>query len=150
MRQQLLYPAVIVGAGVLVFFTNLGSAALWDDDEPNYAACAREMLDRNDWVVPTYNGSLFPQKPPLMYWTMIVGFKLFGIHEFGARCGAALFGIATALGTYALGRRLFAPGVGLLGGLIVVSTFIFTISARAATVDSALALLSVGAMLAFV
>ncbi len=149
-RQRLLYQAWIIGAAVLVLFTNLGGAGLWDNDEPYYAACAREMLDRHDWVVPTFNGSLFPEKPPLMYWMMMAGFKVFGVHEFGARCGAALCGVATALGTYVLGRRLFSPEAGLWGGLIVVSTFLFTISARAATVDSALALLSVGAMLALV
>lgn len=150
LRTDFLYAALIVAAAGLVFFTNLGAAALWDDDEPYYAACAREMLDRSDWVVPMFNGRLFPDKPPLMYWTMIGGFKLFGIHEFGARFGAALCGVATALGTYALGRRLFTAEVGLWGGLIVASTLIFTVSARAATVDSTLALLSVGAMLAFV
>ena len=149
MRQRRVYLGWILGASVLVFFTNLGGAALWDDDEPYYASCAREMIERNDWVVPMFNGSLFPDKPPLMFWTMICGFKLFGMAEFGARFGAALCGVATVLATYALGRRLFAPEVGLWGGLIVASNFLFTISARAATVDSALALLSVLAMLAF-
>src|SRR5579862_8072623 len=139
MRKHLIYSAWILGAAVLVFFTNLGAAALWDDDEPYYASCAREMLDRGDWVVPMFNGSLFPDKPPLMFWTMICGFKLFGMDEFGARVGAALFGVATALATYALGCRLFAPRVGLWAGLIVTSTLLYTISARAATVDSALA-----------
>jgi len=79
LRQQL-WIAVVAA---LVFFTNLGAAALWDEDEPLYATCAREMLQRGDWVVPTYNGEVFPEKPPLMFWLMILGFKMFGITPIG-------------------------------------------------------------------
>lgn len=39
MRQRRVYLGWILGASVLVFFTNLGGAALWDDDEPYYASC---------------------------------------------------------------------------------------------------------------
>ena len=108
------------------------------------------MLQRGDWVVPTHNGRLFVEKPPLMYWTMIAGFQLFGTSEFGARIGAAILGAAAALVTYHLGRRLFSARVGFWAGIILASTIGFTISARAATVDASLTLLSSLAMLAFV
>jgi 4-amino-4-deoxy-L-arabinose transferase-like glycosyltransferase len=139
----------IVTAATVISFTNLGGAALWDEDETLYASCAREMLQRDDWVVPYFNGQMFPDKPPLMFWTMMVGFKLFGINELGARFFSAIFAVATALATYKLGRRLFNADVGFWAGLIVPSSLIFTVSARAATVDSALTLATTLAMLAF-
>ena len=150
MRQQTVHQAWIIAAAALVFFTNLGATALWDEDEPIYATCAREMLQRNDWVVPRFNGTLFPEKPPLMFWTMIAGFKVFGINEFGSRVGSAILGILTALATYHLGRRLFSAKVGLWAGLIIPATFIFTVSARAATVDCALALVTLLSVYCFV
>ncbi len=150
MRQQVLNQFWIVLAGLIVFFLNLGAAGLWDEDEPIYATCAREMLQRNDWVVPTFNGDLFPDKPPLMYWSMIAGYKLFGINEFGARFLSPLAAIGAALATYHLGRRLFSAEVGLWAGLITTTTIIFTVSARAATVDAALTLVTVLAVLCFV
>lgn len=107
------------------------------------------MLDRGDWVVPIFNGQIFPEKPPLMFWTMIAGYKAFGVNEFGARIGSAVLGMLTALATYHLGRRLFSPRVGLWGGLIVSTNMIFTVSARAATVDCALCLATLLAMYFF-
>ncbi len=150
MRQQLRHQVCIVLAAAVVFFTNLGTARLWDMDEALHASCAREMFQRGDWVVPTFNGDWFFDKPPLMFWCMISGFELFGVTEFAARFWSAVLGIGTALFTYHLGRLLFRAEVGFWAGLVTASTIIFTVSARAATVDSALVFLTTGAILAFV
>jgi 4-amino-4-deoxy-L-arabinose transferase-like glycosyltransferase len=105
------------------------------------------MLQRGDWVVPWFNGELFPEKPPVMFWTMMAGFGVFGDNEFGARVFSAVYGIVTALLAFHLGRILFNLRVGLWAGLITASTIIFTVSARAATVDSALTLVTTAAFL---
>ncbi len=136
-------------AAAAMFLANLGAAALWDEDETFYATIAREMADRGDWIVPTFNGSLFPEKPPLMFWLMMGSFKLLGVSEFAARLPAAVLAIGTALATYHLARRLFWANVGFWAGLIVASNVIFAVSARAATVDSALTFLTTMAMLLF-
>jgi 4-amino-4-deoxy-L-arabinose transferase-like glycosyltransferase len=137
-------------AAAVIFFTHLGATALWDEDEPWYASTAREMYQRGDWVTPMFNGQLFPEKPPLMFWTMIAGFEVFGVNELGARFFSAVFATAAVLMVYCLGRLLFAPRVGLWAGLITASTIIFTVSARAATVDAALTCATTGALLCFV
>jgi 4-amino-4-deoxy-L-arabinose transferase-like glycosyltransferase len=140
------YPWWIAAAASVIFFTSLGGAALWDMDEALYTSCARDMVERDDWVVPWFNGAMFPEKPPLMFWSMIAGFEIFGVNEFGARFFSAVFGVMTAVLTYYLGRRLCNARVGFWAGLATASTIIFTISARAATVDSALTLVTTGAM----
>ena len=150
MPQQLRHQLWIVAAAAVVLFTNLGAAALWDEDEPLYASCAREMLQRGDWVVPTFNGEIFPEKPPLMFWLMMSSFQLFGVTEFAARFWSATLGVGTALLTYHLGRLLFRAEVGFWAGLIVVTSIVFTISARAATVDSALVFFTTAAVLCLV
>src|SRR3989304_5785520 len=150
MSLHLRYQLWIAAAAGIIFFTYLGAASLWDEDETLYASCAREMLQRGDWVVPMFNGKLFPDKPPLMFWLMMAGFELFGVNEFGARFFSAVLGVGTALLTYHLGRLLFNPSVGLWAGLITASSIIFTVSARAATVDSALVFVSTLALLCFV
>jgi 4-amino-4-deoxy-L-arabinose transferase-like glycosyltransferase len=132
--QQVVIAAV---AGVICF-VNLGAAGLWDLDEALYTSIAREMSHRGDWIVPTFNSGVFLEKPPLMFWLMMGSFKFLGISEFSARLPAAIFAIGTALATYHLARRLFSAEVGFWAGLITTSNIIFTISARAATVDSAL------------
>jgi 4-amino-4-deoxy-L-arabinose transferase-like glycosyltransferase len=149
MREQLLYGFWIVAAAAVIFFVNLGGARLWDMDEAMYTSCAREMHERGDWVVPMFNGRMFPEKPALMFWTMLIGFELFGVNEFAARFFSALLGVATALVTFQLGRLLFKPRIGFWAGMITVSTIIFTVSARAATVDSALTFLTTAAFCLF-
>jgi len=150
MRETLRCQLWIAAAAALIFFTNLGSVALFDMDEALYGSCAREMFQRGDWVVPWFNGEMFPEKPPLMFWTMMAGFELFGVNELGARFFSAVLGIATALATFHLGRLLFGVRIGCWAGLIVATTIIFTVSARAATVDMALTFATTIAFLLFV
>jgi 4-amino-4-deoxy-L-arabinose transferase-like glycosyltransferase len=85
-----------------------------------------------------------------MFWNMMGGFAVCGgVNEWGARLFSALFGVGTALVAFHLGRILFNLRVGLWTGLITASTIIFTISARAATVDSALTFFTALAFLLF-
>lgn len=150
MQQILRHQFWIAAAAAIVFFTNLGVPHLWDEDETVHATCAREMAQNDDWVVPTFNGQIFPDKPPLMFWLMISGFKLFGMTELAVRFWSAVFGLGTALLTYHLGRLLFREEVGFWAGLITASTVIFTVSARAATVDSALVFFNTLALAVFI
>ena len=86
MSRHIRYQFWIAAAAAVIFFTYLGAASLWDEDETLYASCAREMMQRGDWVVPVFNGQLFPDKPPLMFWVMMSGFEVFGVNEFGGGC----------------------------------------------------------------
>ena len=43
------------------------------------------MHQRGDWLVPTNNGFPRVQKPPLVYWTMLVSTALFGRAKFALR-----------------------------------------------------------------
>ncbi|HIF30517.1 MAG TPA: glycosyltransferase family 39 protein [Planctomycetaceae bacterium] len=123
---------------VLLLFTNLGGPGLWDRDEPRNAGCAQEMLQRGDWVVPTFNGELRTHKPALLYWLTMVSYSAFGVSEFSARFPSAVLGMATVLLTYLIAARLFSSGVALLSSCILVSTLMFTVASRAATPDSVL------------
>jgi 4-amino-4-deoxy-L-arabinose transferase-like glycosyltransferase len=127
---------LLVAVAGVVFFTNLGRPQLWDEDEPRNAACAREMLDRGDWIVPTFNGELRTAKPALLYWLIMSAYATLGVSEFSARVWSALAGTGTVVLTYWLGRRLFETRVGLWGALTLAPAVMFGVSARAATPDA--------------
>lgn len=150
MQQLIRHQTWIVLAGLAVFFTNLGVPQLWDEDEPKNAECAREMMARGDWVVPTFNEQLRYDKPVLLYWLMISAYRTFGVGEFGARFASAVLAIGTTLVTYHLGRLLFRAQVGLWAGLCMASSLMFVVAGRAATPDSTLIFCTTLAMLAFV
>lgn len=91
---------VLFISAIALFFSSLGKMPLWIYDEVRNAECAREMWERNDWIVPTFNGGLRTLKPPLHYYFMFGGFNLFGITEWGARFFSAVFGVLTVGLTY--------------------------------------------------
>ncbi len=124
-------------SGVLLLPT-LGASRLWDRDEPRNAGCAAEMLARGDWVVPVFNNELRGHKPVLLYWCMMAVYSVLGVSEFSARLSCALFGIGTVLATYSIAARLFSARVGFWSGLILATTLMFGIAARAATPDAPL------------
>jgi 4-amino-4-deoxy-L-arabinose transferase-like glycosyltransferase len=88
---------------VFVYFFGL-NFPLVGPDEPRYAQVAREMFERGDWISPTLGGFDWFEKPALLYWLQIIGYKLFGVNEFAARIGSAVFGLGTVASLWLLGR----------------------------------------------
>jgi 4-amino-4-deoxy-L-arabinose transferase-like glycosyltransferase len=72
-RRELLL--LVACCGFLLFY-GLGAFGLLGADEPRYAQVAREMLDRNDWVLPTLNGKPWLEKPPLYYWQAMLSYRV--------------------------------------------------------------------------
>ena len=87
-------------------FSFLGSARLWDRDEPRNARAAQEMLERNDWIVPTFNGELRSHKPILLYWLQMSAYSIFGQSETSARLPSALAACLSVLALAWLASRL--------------------------------------------
>lgn len=146
LRHQLL---LVLVAG-LIFFTNLGAAALFDEDEAKNAVCGREMFLRGDWIVPTFNDGLRTDKPILIYWLMLGAYNLFGVSEFAARFCSALLAVGTTLATYHLGRKLFNPEVGLWGALVLCTSLMFAAVGRSVTPDSTLICCTTSAFLGYI
>src|SRR5579872_6205207 len=136
--RQLREGLVLVALAMLVFLTGLGGTRLWDDDETFFAQTAREMFERGDLVVPWFNQTLFSHKPPFMYWMMIGAYHVFGVTEFASRLPSAIFGIASVLLVWRLGRILYSPRVGFWAGIVLATSLNFVVIARAATCDAEL------------
>src|SRR5919198_2080524 len=63
---------------------------LFEPDEGRYAEIPREMLVRSEWVVPYLLGEPYLDKPPLLYWLVMLSYRLLGIHDWSARLVPAL------------------------------------------------------------
>lgn len=140
MRQRGLDYLLILAVGLTLFFPRLGSFALWEEDEAHNAGCAREMLEADTWVVPTFNHVLRTDKPPLQYWCILVSYKLFGISEWSARLPSALASMLTLVVVYELGRQCFNRRTGLLSSIVLGSSLYFSVVAHAVTPDAFLIL----------
>ena len=127
---------VVLGALCYVlFFHGLGDIGLIGPDEPRYSAIAREMLASGDYITPRLYGVAWFEKPALMYWLAALGFKLFGVNEFGARFPSALGATISVIAVYWCGRRLWDRSLGFLAALILATSIGFFAFARAASMD---------------
>jgi len=150
MRSEAFKVILVVVVSWLVFSLNIGNVEVFMLDEAKNASCAREMMERGDLVVPTFNYDLRTDKPPLHYFFMITAYKLFGFGEFAARFFSALFGALTLLITYLFTRKLFSPRVGLWTTFILLSSLHFAFEFHLAVPDPYLIFFINASLFAFV
>ena len=62
----------VFAIAILLLFIGLGNAPIYILDEARNAQCAREMMENNDWLTPTFNAELRPHKPPLHYFPVLI------------------------------------------------------------------------------
>ena len=103
LRPQLL---ILAGACLFFFFVNLGA---FDPDlmEARNFRTAQEILDKDNWLMPTMNGELRLKKPPLPTWITAVTANIGGRENlFALRFPAAVAGSLLVLFMFLLGREL--------------------------------------------
>jgi len=100
-----------------------------------------ETLERGDWVTTWVNGEPRLRKPPLLYWAIMVGYRIFGINLFAARIWGVLSGAGLAMCSCLLYRVLFKRS-GTLAGLIALATVAVAVEGRMAILDLPLAFLT--------
>ncbi|MEN8690641.1 MAG: glycosyltransferase family 39 protein [Desulfobacterales bacterium] len=137
-QHEMVYLATLVLLCFVLFFLFLGNRPLWDVDEGMHAATSKDMILSGDWITPQLNGENFYDKPVLFNWLVAISFLVFGFTEFAARLPAAVLGTGSVLVTYFLGRRMFNPTVGFLGGVILATGVEFIILSRVVVHDIAL------------
>jgi 4-amino-4-deoxy-L-arabinose transferase-like glycosyltransferase len=126
--------ALILGI-IVAAFSGLSRTPLFQPIEGLTAEVAREMLENGNWFVPHFNYSIYADKPPLFYWVIIPGLKIFGNTELGARFGLAMVGLAEIILVFLLGRILYGSLAGLMGAVALALSFGHIIFARLIMVD---------------
>jgi len=137
-RGEVLRLLALVGLCLFLFCFGLHSRVLWDVDEGMHAVMTKNILLNGDWVTPTFNGENFYDKPILFNWLGAICFLLFGFNEFAARLPATIFGTAGVLVTYYMGRKMFGPRIGFLGGIILAASAEYILLSRVVVHDIAL------------
>ena len=111
--------AILICAGFAALYLLIaGSSTLWDRDEPRYARATAEMVESGNYLVPTFNGEVWFDKPILLYWLMSVPVRLLGPSEIACRFAGVIGTAITLLLTFFIGIKLFieiGPGQVLKG-----------------------------------
>jgi 4-amino-4-deoxy-L-arabinose transferase-like glycosyltransferase len=132
-KQAYFWLLLIIVASILLI--RLGAAPIYILDEAKNAQCAKEMLQRNDLVVPTFNDILRSDKPPLHYFFMMFSYKLFGISAYSARFFSAVMGILTILVTYFYTKKQFNAWIAFCSVVILAACTHFLFEFRLSVPD---------------
>ncbi len=134
----------------LVYGANIGGTSIYILDEARNASCAMEMQQRNDWIVPTFNGVLRTDKPPLHYYAMRLAYTLWGIQPFAARFFSVAMGVLMVLTVYFFGRKLFSEMAAFIASLILIASLQLAIQFHLAVPDPYLLFLLTLGWLSFI
>ena len=111
----------ILSLVTLLYVGTSFAPVIFDDNEGLYAGAVREMHQSGDWLMPTTNGFPRVQKPPLVYWAMLVSTSLLGENEFALRLPNALATAGWIVATYLIMRRVGGERFGLASALVLAS-----------------------------
>lgn len=109
---------------------------LLDRDETYYAEVTREMNARNDFLVPYYNNKPWLEKPPLLYWTQSLSFRLFGENSFASRFPAIVATALTSLVILGFGTRLYDATSAWRAAIVYALCLQLVVSGKAGTPDA--------------
>ncbi len=105
----------------IAYFLRLNSYQLLFE-EPRRALVALEMLIADNWIVPTTNGELYYNKPPLYNWVLIGFMSLLGKAEWVIRLPSVLSVFVTAALHYRISRSYIGKQAALLSALFYITS----------------------------
>ncbi|OHB42006.1 MAG: hypothetical protein A2Y13_05025 [Planctomycetes bacterium GWC2_45_44] len=126
---------------ILTFSFN-GPRGIWQPDEGYYTGTAITMLEKGNFLI-LYLGEdeIFLDKPPMIYWGIIAGFKILGHSEFAVRFFHGFCFVLTILAVGGLSYFMFQDRwLAMLSSLIYATMVIPFIAANFVTPDTILTL----------
>ena len=141
-QRSWLCPLLVLLAAAVLFFARL-DAPLLEPQEARYAEIPRQMLQQNTpagWLTPVLHGQPYLDKPPLLYWLVMLSYQTFGVHDWAARLVPGAAGCLTVLLVFFWGRRLAGERAALAGALVLCLSARFVYLGRMLTFDGLLGL----------
>jgi 4-amino-4-deoxy-L-arabinose transferase-like glycosyltransferase len=111
-----------------------------------YADIARNVAERDNFIVLRNGDDIYTNKPPLMFWLSGLTMKAIGVTSLAASLWSRVFGIGCVILTALVGRRIFGRSAGWLAGLVLLSTGFFLETATKVRMDTGL---TFGVLLSF-
>ncbi len=132
---------LLIAAGLR--FHMLGHQSLWNDEGNTLRLIERPVGELIAAAAQDIH-------PPGYYLALKVWYTLTGDSEFALRAFSVLAGLLTVACVYALGRALFAPGVGLIAAALLAINSFAVYYSQEARMYAVLALFAAASMLVFV
>jgi 4-amino-4-deoxy-L-arabinose transferase-like glycosyltransferase len=132
-------PSFLTGL-VLLFvtwatFVHLGDFPLLSPDEGRNAEVAREMKVSGSWLVPTYDGATYLDKPAFFFKASALALQAFGDTEWAARLPSAVAAWLWLMMLFMFCRKTYGEVTAALAVVVVVLTPLFQAFGRIVIFD---------------
>ena len=139
-----------LAGAILLFVWGLWTTPLMGLNEGRRALTALEMVRSGNWLIPTMNGHIYIDKPPMLYWLMVMAAGIFqSTAEWVLRLPSALAAVATGMLLFFSVKRYLNRDVAVLAVLILATSVSFAGRAHRAEIEMLLTFFCVAANLAF-
>ncbi|CAN5390194.1 hypothetical protein BH09BAC1_BH09BAC1_06790 [soil metagenome] len=92
-----------------------------DVDAAQYASISLEMAQNGEYLQVQHYAQDYLDKPPLLFWTSALAFKVFGAHNWSYKLFSLLFSILAAYSTYRFARLYYPKSIALWSALMLAS-----------------------------
>ncbi len=92
-----------------------------DVDAAQYASISLEMLQNGEYLQVQHLGHDYLDKPPLLFWTSTLAFKLFGVYNWSYKLFSLLFSLLSVYSTYRFAKLYYNHHTALWGALMLAS-----------------------------
>ena len=133
MRRTILL--LLLALSIVPYFIGLGDNAIWDANEAFYVETPRQMVERGDYLNPSFNGQPRFNKPPLSYWMVAAFYHAFGVSVETERLAIALGALLLILAAFLIGRRAWSADAGLVAAVALASAPRVVMFARRIVID---------------
>lgn len=139
-RPSWLLPALAFLFATWATFVHLGDFPLLSPDEGRNAEVAREMKVSGSWLVPTYDGATYLDKPAFFFKASALALQFFGDSEWAARLPSAVSAWFWLGVIFLFCRRAYGVATASLAIVVVSLTPLFEAFGRIVIFDMMLGL----------
>jgi 4-amino-4-deoxy-L-arabinose transferase-like glycosyltransferase len=125
--------------------------SLWTPDEPREAQIIREMSIKDEYIIPSFAGEAFLEKPPLYYAMGVTFYRVLGSRfQEAGRMVSLFFALATLAGVCLTARRINSSREAMLAPLLLSTFPLFFLASHKILVDMGLVFFITSAMCSFI
>ncbi len=141
---------MVLFGSLLVYGLGIWDIPVLSHNEARRLVVVQEMLAHHSWLLPTKNGLLYLEKPPLFYWSGgLFGMLAGSCPVWVLRLPSALSALGVVWLLFGRLRRHIGAWAALFAAMMLVSSYFFAEMARVAELNMMLALWVFAAMLMY-
>lgn len=123
-QKNTIFLILTITLGCFFVFWRIDSEPIFEWDEARHGQNALEMIINHDYINYTYaqKPDTWNNKPPLLIWSIVASYNLFGFNTFALRFPSAVMAIIILITCFLISRKFFSPKESFFVSLIMMTS----------------------------